>query len=286
MGLLLTDLRADFAPDPAAAARAEALDGRRRRRPSPPSPSAAERWFEHEGIAPAERRLTRTVDMRYHGQNYELGVAVPEGPIIARHDAGAGRRLRRGAPPALRLRRRRRPGADRHAAASRRPAWCARPSFKAHPEAGPDASGAIVAASRRSGWPRPTTSSRRRSTPASGCARQPLRRPRHRRADGRHHPGAARHDGAGRCVSQPDPGGAHEHHIDFRPGEARGGGRACGRRGHGPHRAAASTPPSRDSRTPPRASRREAYPDDPRSHHRRGDRRAPWPRSSRRPARR
>src|SRR4029078_4507292 len=38
----------------------------------------AERWFEQEGIALAERRLTRTVDMRYHSQNYELGISVPD----------------------------------------------------------------------------------------------------------------------------------------------------------------------------------------------------------------
>ena len=70
--------------------------------------------------------------------------------------------------------------------------------LKAHPEAGPDAAGAI-AQPRRSGWPRRESfvvdTDLRPRTPA---ARQPLRRPRHRRADGRHHPGAARHDGAGR----------------------------------------------------------------------------------------
>ncbi len=77
MGLLLTDLRADFAAtrrmrlDAAApAGLAEgfaALD------------AAALRWFEEETIAPAARALTRTVDMRYAGQNYELGIAMPEG---------------------------------------------------------------------------------------------------------------------------------------------------------------------------------------------------------------
>ena len=29
-------------------------------------------------FAVADRRLTRTVDMRYHGQNYELAIAMPE----------------------------------------------------------------------------------------------------------------------------------------------------------------------------------------------------------------
>src|SRR5262249_25504880 len=35
----------------------------------------------------------------------------------------------------------------------------------------------------------------------------PLRRPRHRRADGRDHPGAARHDRARGRIREPDPGG-------------------------------------------------------------------------------
>ena len=78
-GLLLTDLRADFAatrlntlgeaalPDMASifaelAARAQA-------------------WFAHEAIAPAAQHIARTVDMRYAGQNYELPIAMPDGPI-------------------------------------------------------------------------------------------------------------------------------------------------------------------------------------------------------------
>ncbi len=79
MGLLLTDLRADFAvtrrrvlqanvlPDVAAAF--DELTAR------------ADAWFEAEGIAAADRRITRTVDMRYAGQNYELSVALPAGPV-------------------------------------------------------------------------------------------------------------------------------------------------------------------------------------------------------------
>jgi N-methylhydantoinase A len=81
MGLLLTDLRADFAATrllPATAASVEdvaaafaALAAR------------AEDWFGHEEIAPEARRLTRTVDMRYAGQNYELAVPLPEGAVTA-----------------------------------------------------------------------------------------------------------------------------------------------------------------------------------------------------------
>ena len=80
MGLLLTDLRADFARD-AADARDRGLDGRRRRAPSPRWRERAERWFEHEGIAPADAaphphrrhalRTARTTSC----------VAVPDGPI-------------------------------------------------------------------------------------------------------------------------------------------------------------------------------------------------------------
>jgi len=34
----------------------------------------ADSWFAHEEIASDARRLTRTVDMRYAGQNYELAI--------------------------------------------------------------------------------------------------------------------------------------------------------------------------------------------------------------------
>jgi N-methylhydantoinase A len=79
MGLLLTDLRADFAatslrtlgvaalPDVAAAFRGLAAQ--------------AAAWFDAEGIAADARRVSRTVDMRYVGQNYELSVALPDGEI-------------------------------------------------------------------------------------------------------------------------------------------------------------------------------------------------------------
>ena len=77
--LLLTDLRADFASTklltlgaeslPAVAAAFEALLKR------------AGAWFADEHIPPEARRTTRTVDMRYAGQNYELPIAVPDGPV-------------------------------------------------------------------------------------------------------------------------------------------------------------------------------------------------------------
>jgi N-methylhydantoinase A len=81
MGLLLTDLRADFAAtrlvrasESSASIVAEAFAG---------LADTAEAWFTQEDIAPADRRTVRTADMRYHGQNYELAVSVPEGSITS-----------------------------------------------------------------------------------------------------------------------------------------------------------------------------------------------------------
>ncbi|WP_319496716.1 hydantoinase/oxoprolinase family protein [uncultured Cohaesibacter sp.] len=79
LGLLLTDLRADFAisrlteltEESLAAVEAgfgelsvQALD-----------------WFATDNIPEDRRKEIRTVDMRYAGQNYELSVTVPAGPI-------------------------------------------------------------------------------------------------------------------------------------------------------------------------------------------------------------
>src|SRR6185437_16067135 len=81
MGLLLTDLRADFAVTKLLPAKEEATielaEG------FAALTAQADRWFEQEGIAPADRRLTRTVDMRYHGQNYELGIPLSDGATMA-----------------------------------------------------------------------------------------------------------------------------------------------------------------------------------------------------------
>ena len=79
MGLLLTDLRTDFAVTRLKALRPEVL---------PEMVDAflsltarARDWFEHEGIALENQRISRTVDMRYAGQNYELSVPLPDGDI-------------------------------------------------------------------------------------------------------------------------------------------------------------------------------------------------------------
>ncbi len=79
MGLLLTDLRADFAAtrltilSPAALAPMRAAFDT--------LTEQAQAWFAREAIQPANRRVTRTVDMRYAGQNYELPIRLPEGTL-------------------------------------------------------------------------------------------------------------------------------------------------------------------------------------------------------------
>jgi len=81
MGLLLADLRADFATTrllPLSAAVIEEMvaivAGLRGR---------CNVWFVEEGIEPAARRVAFTVDMRYAGQNYELSVPLPDGGVNA-----------------------------------------------------------------------------------------------------------------------------------------------------------------------------------------------------------
>jgi len=81
MGLLLTDLRSDFAVTRLRLLGAAAL---------PEIEAAfvnlaaqAQRWFDDEGIQSASRKVLRTVDMRYQGQNYELAIELPDGPITS-----------------------------------------------------------------------------------------------------------------------------------------------------------------------------------------------------------
>jgi N-methylhydantoinase A len=79
MGLLLADLRADFATtrllalSSAVIEEVEAIVAGLRQR--------CEEWFAEEGIAKDARRVAFTVDMRYAGQNYELSVPLADGPI-------------------------------------------------------------------------------------------------------------------------------------------------------------------------------------------------------------
>jgi N-methylhydantoinase A len=81
LGLLMTDVRSDFM--------------RTRIVPVRPGDSdelatvltdltnQATAWFDSEGIDASRRAVVRGVDMRYTGQNYELGVDVPDGPVTA-----------------------------------------------------------------------------------------------------------------------------------------------------------------------------------------------------------
>jgi len=79
MGLLLADLRTDFAAtrllalSPAAIAEVEAIVADLRGR--------AETWYTDAGIEADARRMALSVDMRYVGQNYELSVPLPGGPM-------------------------------------------------------------------------------------------------------------------------------------------------------------------------------------------------------------
>src|ERR1043166_40160 len=82
MGLLLTDLRADFAATRLLPLKAETVSEIAAAFAALEARAAA--WFTEENIAAERRRLTRTVDMRYAGQNYELAVPLPEGPITPR----------------------------------------------------------------------------------------------------------------------------------------------------------------------------------------------------------
>ncbi len=81
LGLLLTDLRADFATTRLQTLGAAALPAIRDAFTA--LQARANEWFAEEGIGAADRRLGRTVDMRYAGQNYELSIALPDGPITA-----------------------------------------------------------------------------------------------------------------------------------------------------------------------------------------------------------
>ncbi|MGL4813257.1 MAG: hydantoinase/oxoprolinase family protein [Beijerinckiaceae bacterium] len=82
LGLLLTDLRADFATTQLMLADAEnaaavgiifdALE------------KQAQSWFTEEHVEEKDRQIRRIIDMRYLGQNYEIAVEMPAGPVTAK----------------------------------------------------------------------------------------------------------------------------------------------------------------------------------------------------------
>lgn len=81
LGLLLTDLRTDFAISRICQLTAKTLDSVREGYQTLSQQALV--WFEGEKITPDRRVEKRMADMRYAGQNYELSVPVPEGPITA-----------------------------------------------------------------------------------------------------------------------------------------------------------------------------------------------------------
>lgn len=85
-GLLLTDLRADFAQS-----RLLPLDVRSLEQVGSgyaQLEAEAKAWFAAENIAPSDRAFVRTADLRYQGQNYELSVALMDGPVSEATFAG------------------------------------------------------------------------------------------------------------------------------------------------------------------------------------------------------
>ncbi len=133
MGLLLTDLRTDFAltrltslDDAAGSVLAELFATLTAR---------AEAWFDAEGVLPGARRILRTVDMRYAGQNYELPIAM-DGRDLAEAFTLAHRRLYGFAAEDEPIQL-----VTFRVEAS---AIVPKATFAAHPDAGPDASDAII----------------------------------------------------------------------------------------------------------------------------------------------
>jgi N-methylhydantoinase A len=81
MGLLLTDLRADFAATRLVSLASDAINDIQGVFAA--LEKQADAWFAREKIDAQARALQHMVDMRYAGQNYELAVALPQGPITA-----------------------------------------------------------------------------------------------------------------------------------------------------------------------------------------------------------
>ena len=141
MGLLLTDLRADFSATRLRTLRADVLEDVRDAFLG--LAERAEAWFAGEGIGVEARHVRRTVDMRYAGQNYELPVPLPDGPIgpatldaLAEGFAAAHQRMygfiAKDEPVQLVTFRVEASGLVQKA------------QFAAQPDGGPDASGAVI----------------------------------------------------------------------------------------------------------------------------------------------
>ncbi|MBI0292925.1 hydantoinase/oxoprolinase family protein [Streptomyces sp. PRKS01-29] len=79
LGLLMTDVRSDFMRTRRVAVHQDTVD--QLSEVLDELTASATAWFDSEDVDPARRGITRGVDMRYRGQNYELGVPLPDGPV-------------------------------------------------------------------------------------------------------------------------------------------------------------------------------------------------------------
>ena len=79
LGLLLTDLKSDFAKSHFS--KLADLDPAQLTATYDELERQSDAWFQQEGIAHDRRSLIRSADLRYAGQNYELHVPAPPGPV-------------------------------------------------------------------------------------------------------------------------------------------------------------------------------------------------------------
>ena len=82
LGLLLTDLKADFTASRIVRLDCAALAGIEEMLEN--LDAQASNWFQNEKIGRARQVFIRTSDLRYAGQNYELQIPFPSGPPDAR----------------------------------------------------------------------------------------------------------------------------------------------------------------------------------------------------------
>lgn len=81
LGLLMTDLRTDFSSTQLTRLDEASADSIGEIYSTLEAKAYA--WFESEGIAQPAQQISRTVDVRYAGQNYEISVPVPAGHVTA-----------------------------------------------------------------------------------------------------------------------------------------------------------------------------------------------------------
>jgi len=81
LGLLMTDLRTDFSSTQLTRLDEASADGIGEIYAALEAKAYA--WFYSEGIAPQAQQISRTVDVRYAGQNYEISVPVQAGTVTA-----------------------------------------------------------------------------------------------------------------------------------------------------------------------------------------------------------